>query len=81
MMPNPVPPSQLVPSSQLMNPWNSGSIHPNSIQGAIRRLRRQDVLRQVPAAAPAVEPQSIEVSDDEDGSWLSLRPPGEPRQE
>ena len=33
-----------------------------------------------PGAIPAPPPQPIEVSDDEDGDWLSLRPPGEPQQ-
>ena len=81
MLPNPVPPLQLVLTSKPVNPWNSGFVHPNSIRGAIRRLRHQDMFRQAPAVAPAVEPQPIEVSDDEDGSWLSLRPLGEPQQE
>ena len=64
-----------------MNPWQPGIIHPSYVARAIRRLRRRDVFRHVPAAAPAVEPQPIVVSDDEDGDWLSLRPPGEPQQE
>ena len=81
LLPNPVPPSQPVPPSPSVNLFRPVNIHPNSIQGAIRRLRRRDVFGQVPAAVPAVEPQPIEVSDDEDGSWLSLRPPGEPQQE
>ena len=33
-----------------------------------------------PAAISAPPPQPIEVSDDEDGDWPSLRPPGEPQQ-
>ena len=36
LLPNPVPPSQLVPPSQSMNLYRPGIIHPNSIQGAIR---------------------------------------------
>jgi hypothetical protein len=73
----PVLPPQPVLPSQPVNPWQPGIIHPGSAARAIRRLRRQGVLRQVPAAATAAAPQPIVVSDDEEGSWLSLRPPGE----
>ena len=36
LLPNPVPPSQLVPPSQSVNLFRPVNIHPNSIQGAIR---------------------------------------------
>jgi hypothetical protein len=87
LLPNSVPPSRLVPPSQPVlpsqpvNPIQPGIIYPSYVARAIRRLRRRDMLRQAPAATPAVAPQPIVVSDDEDGSWLSLRPPGEPQQE
>lgn len=81
LLSNPVPPSQIVPPSQPVNPCQPGIIHPSYVARAIRRLRRRGVFRQAPAATQAVAPQLIVVSDDEDGSWLSLRPPGEPQQE
>ena len=76
-----VPPSQMVLPSQPVDPYQSRDIHHNSILGAIRRLRRRDVFHQVPLAAPAVEPQPIEVPEDPDKGWLSLRPPREPQKE
>jgi hypothetical protein len=82
LLPNPVPPLQPVLPLQPVNPWQPpGMIHSSYVGRAIRRLRRQNVFRQVPAAAQPVVPQPIVVSDDEDGDWLSLHPPGEPQQE
>jgi hypothetical protein len=60
-----------------MNPWQPpGIIHSSYVARAIRRLRRQGMLRQAPAVPPAEAPRPIVVSDDEDDGWLSLRPPG-----
>ena len=81
LLPNPVPPSLLVPPSQPVSSYRPGIIRPASFARAIRRLRRRDVFRQEHIAAPAVVPQPIVVPDDEDGSWLSLRLPGEPQPE
>ena len=64
-----------------MSPHRPGIIRPASVARAIRHLHRRDVFRQEHVAAPAVVPQPIVVPDDEDGSWLSLRPPGEPQPE
>ena len=80
LLPGSLPPSQLVLPSQPVDPYQPGDIHHNSILGAIRRLHRQDVFRQVPLAAPAVESQPVEVPEDPDKSWLSLRLLGEPWQ-
>lgn len=74
---NPLLPNPMLPS-QSVNPWNSGFIHPNSIQGAIRCLHRQDVFHQVPAMIQAAEPRIKEIPDY--GKCLSL-PPGEPEQD
>jgi hypothetical protein len=82
LLPNPEPPSQPVLPSQPVNPWQPpGIIHSSYVSRAIRHFRRRGMLRQGPAVAPAVAPQPIVVLDDEDGDWLSLRPPGEPQQE
>jgi hypothetical protein len=82
LLPNPEPPLQPVLPSQPVNPWQPpGIIHSSHVARAIRRFRRRGMLRQAPAAAPAEAPQPIMVSDDEDGDWLSLHPPGEPQQE
>jgi hypothetical protein len=82
LLPNPEPPLQPVLPSQPVNPWHPPGISYSSyVARAIRRLRRQGMLRQAPAAPPVVASQPIVVSDDEDGDWLSLRPPGEPQQE
>jgi hypothetical protein len=76
LLPNPEPPSQPV------NPWQPpGIIHSSYVARAICRFHRRGMLRQGPAAPPAEAPQPIVVSDDEDGDWLSLCPPGEPQQE
>ena len=73
MLPNPVPPSQLV------NPYRPGIINTHSINRVVRRFRRQGLLRQVPFVTHAVEPRPMEIPDF--GKCLSLRPPGEPRQD
>jgi hypothetical protein len=81
LLPNPVPPSHLVPCSYSANLFRPGNIHPNSILGAIRRLHRRDVFGRAPAVAPVVEPQPIVVPEDEGRGWLSLRLSGEPQWE
>ena len=44
------------------------------------RIHQQHMLGSISATPPVDEPQPIVISDDEDGDWLSLRPPGEPQQ-
>jgi hypothetical protein len=74
-------PSGPVLSSQPVHWLKPGTVNLQSFDRAVSRLRRQGKLMPASAATPAVEPQPIEVSDEEDGDWLSLRPPGEPQQD
>ena len=73
-------PSSLVLRSHLV-PWLRPSIiNRDYINKAIYCLRYQGFLGQALATSLEVEPQPIEVADDEGGDWLNLHPPGEPRQ-
>ena len=51
-----------------------------TLDKALLHIHQQHLLGSISATPPAAEPQPIVVSDDEDGDWLSLRPPGEPQQ-
>ena len=51
-----------------------------TLDKALLRIHQQHLLGSISATPPAAEPQPIVLSDDEDGDWLSLRPPGEPQQ-
>ena len=70
-------PSELVLSSQPVL-WPKPNII--TLDKALLWIHQQHLLGSISATPPAVEPQPIVVSDDEDGGWLSLRPPGEPQQ-
>ena len=72
----PMPSEPVLPSQSVLWP------RPNivTLDKALLRIHRQHFLGSISATPPAAEPQPIEVSHDEDGDWLSLRPPGEPQQ-
>lgn len=71
-------PSGPVLSSQPV-PWlKPGTANLRSIDRTICHLHG---FLPASSATPAGEPQPIEVLDDEDRDWLSLRPPGEPQQD
>ena len=73
---HPTPSEPLLPSQPVL--WPRPNI--NTLDKAIFWIHQQHLLGSIPAAPPVVEPQPIVLSDDEDGDWLSLRPPGEPQQ-
>ena len=76
-------------ASQVICPTPSGPVlssqpvlwpRPNivTLDKALLQIHQQHLLGSISATPPAAESQPIVVSDDEDGDWLSLRPPGEP---
>ena len=60
-------------------PWlKPGTANLRSIDRTVCHLHR---FLPASSATPAFEPQPIEVPDDVDRDWLSLRPPSEPQQD
>ena len=51
-----------------------------TLDRALLRIHQQHLLGSISATPPVAEPQPIVLSDNEDGDWHSLRPPGEPQQ-
>ena len=73
---HPTPSEPVLPSQPVLWPRRN-IITPDK---TLFRIHQQHMLGSISATPPAVEPQLIVVSDDEDGDWLSLRPPKEPQQ-
>ena len=72
----PTPSEPVLPAQPVL--WPKPNII--TLDKALLRMHQQHLLGSISATPPAAEPQPILVSDDEDGDWLSLRPPGEPQQ-
>ena len=73
---HPMPSELVLPSRPVMWPRPT----PISFDQALYRIHQQHLLGSTSATPAVAESPPIVLSDDEDGDWLSLRPPGEPRQ-